>query len=97
MKAPEHYLASSAVFEGSRGDGEVVLQSSDPRDPPLIDPKFLSHPFDRRTAIEAVRKTLEFIDTPSLATDQNRLIAGPEKLDDQSILVCVILLLLELF
>ena len=89
MKAPEHYLVTAAAFSGNRGDGEITLQSSDPMDPPVINPKFLTHPFDRRVAIESVRGTLEFMNTPSIAEDQDSLIAGPQGPDDESILVCV--------
>lgn len=67
--------------------GTVRLRSSEPGDPPLIDPGFLSHPFDRRLAIEAVRETLKLIDVEHLARDQKELAAGPTSRGDDEILV----------
>lgn len=87
MQESEQYLATAVAFNGNHGDGEITLKSSDPNDPPLINPKFLSHPFDRRVAIESVRETLEFMNTPSIAKDQDRLIAGPTGPNDEEILV----------
>ena len=72
---------------GSQVAGEVKLRSGNPNDPPLIDPKFLSHPFDRRVAIESVRETLEFLSLPGLAKDQIRLATGPSGRSDEEILV----------
>ena len=72
---------------GFQGTGEINLRSGNPDHPPLIDPKFLSHPYDRRVAIEAVRDALEFLDMPYLAKDQIRLATGPEGRSDEEILV----------
>ena len=79
----------AAAFEGNfAARGSVTLKSTDPKDPPVIDPKFLAEPFDRRVAIEAVRETLKLLDMPQLAKDQVRLAAGPENQSDEAILVC---------
>ena len=72
---------------GSQAAGEVKLRSGNPKDPPLLDPKFLSHAFDRRVAIESVREVLEFMDLPGLAKDQIRLATGPSGRSDEEILV----------
>ena len=89
MQAPDKYIAMAAAFEGNfAARGSVTLKSADPKDPPVIDPRFLAEPFDRRVAIEAVRETLKFLDTPQLAKDQVRLAAGPENQSDEAILVC---------
>lgn len=79
----------AVAFEGNySARGSVTLKSADPKDPPLIDPKFLAEPFDRRVAIEAVREGLRFLDSPQIAKDQVRLAAGPEDRSDEAILVC---------
>lgn len=87
MKAPEKYLATAVAFMGGQAAGEVKLRSGNPKDPPLVDPKFLNHPFDRRVAIEAVREAFEFLDLPGLAKDQVRLAMGPIGRSDEDILV----------
>ena len=86
-KGAEQYLATAVTFMGGQATGEVKLRSKDPKDPPLIDPKFLSHPYDRRVAIESVREALEFLDLPNLAKDQVRLAKGPAGRSDEEILV----------
>lgn len=70
-----------------QASGEVTLRSADPKEPPLIDPKFLAHPFDRRVAIESVREALEFLDTPSVAEHRERISSGPLDRSDEEILV----------
>lgn len=67
--------------------GSVKLRSADPKDPPLIDPNFLSHPYDLRVAIESVREALELLDLPDLAKDRVRLATGPTGRSDEEILV----------
>ena len=79
----------ATAFEGNyAARGSVTLKSADPKDPPVIDPKFLAEPFDRRVAIEAVRETLKLMDSPEMAKDQVRLAAAPEDRSDEAILVC---------
>ena len=51
------YLVIALAFPGAHGTDVSKLQSSNPDDPRLIDPKFLEHPFDQRLAIESVRDT----------------------------------------
>ena len=86
-KAPELYLASAVAFPGTEDGGKVSLRSTDPKDHPLIDPNFLSSPFDRRLAIEAVRETVELLDTPLVAEGRIRWAAGPSGMGDEEILV----------
>ena len=74
-------------FKGGNGTGEVHLSSSDPSDHPIIDPNYLSHPFNRRIAIEAVRETLDLFDEPCLAKDRISYAAGPKGRTDGDILV----------
>ena len=68
--------------------GSVQLRSSDPSDPPMIDSQLLSHPFDRRVAIESMRETLSFLDKPAMAKDTLRLIGEPEGRSDEELWVC---------
>ncbi|MCJ1455564.1 hypothetical protein MMC28_005919 [Mycoblastus sanguinarius] len=86
VKAPEKYLATAVAFMNGQSAGEVKLRSADPNDPPLVDPNFLSHPFDCRVAVESIREALEFISLPGLAKDQVRLATGPTGQSDEEIL-----------
>ncbi len=87
VKAPEKYLATAVAFPGNHTTGEVTLQSTSPTDPPNINPYFLTHPFDKRLAIESVRETLKFLNQPLMSKDSTRLAAGPEGDGDEDILV----------
>ncbi|RHZ69804.1 hypothetical protein CDV55_105813 [Aspergillus turcosus] len=53
------YIALGVFLLCEQSSGEVRLQSSNPDDPLLFDPKFLSHPFDRRGCIEILRDALQ--------------------------------------
>ena len=87
MKAPDKYLSTAVAFPGNHGTGELKLLSSNPSDHPLIDPKFLTHPFDKRVAIESVRETLEFLGKTQMAKSTVRLAAGPTGNTDEDVLV----------
>ena len=67
--------------------GELSLRSTDPNEPAIIDPKFLSHPFDRRVAIETIREVLELLDEPALAEDNVSFAEWPKGRDDEEIYV----------
>lgn len=66
--------------------GEVRLQSSNPDDPLLFDPKCLEHPFDQRAAIEMYKHMLELSAHPSFAKDTVGTIMGPKSESDEDIL-----------
>jgi len=77
-------LAAFPMNEQSRG--EVTLQSKDPRDPPIMDPKLLSHPFDQRVAIESLRDVMEFSAHPAYARDTLAAIHVPKSNSDEDLL-----------
>lgn len=80
------YLCLPGFLMNVQSRGEVRLQSSNPDDPLLFDPKFLSHPFDRRAAVEMFRHVLEVAKHPSLAKDNISTLLGPESESDEDIL-----------
>ncbi len=47
--------------------GSVCLASRDPGQAPLIDPRYLSHPEDMPTLVEATVRALEIMEAPALA------------------------------
>ncbi|MDE9440022.1 hypothetical protein EWS82_13165, partial [Staphylococcus xylosus] len=58
--------------------GEVTLQSADPNVPLKFDPNFLSHPFDGRVCIEALRAGMAAIRHPLFAKDSEADIIVPK-------------------
>jgi len=58
-------LNSYTVRPKSRG--HVALRSSDPRDPPIVDPNFLSDPHDLRISTEGVKISCEIFSQSSLS------------------------------
>lgn len=48
--------------------GEVRLASTDPRQAPLIDPKFLSHPDDLETLVAGFKRTRAILEQPALTS-----------------------------
>ena len=87
LQETDCYLGFVVAFMNNQSVGEVRLQSANPGDNPVIDQKFLSHPFDRRVAIESVRNVLEFLDDSRFAEDRIRMAAAPSGRTDEEIYV----------
>ncbi|KAF6804213.1 glucose-methanol-choline oxidoreductase [Colletotrichum sojae] len=69
----------------SQARGEVTLKSSDPRDPLLIDPKYLSDPFDVVNLREALREGLNLMKTRTMGEHFVRPIFSPKSNSDEDI------------
>ncbi|KAI1215022.1 GMC oxidoreductase [Annulohypoxylon truncatum] len=72
-----NYSCLLVFLYNAQSRGEVTLQSADPDAPPLIDPKFLSSPFDRRAAVEILKDVNRFLRSEGYAKDTVSTIAGP--------------------
>jgi choline dehydrogenase-like flavoprotein len=64
--------------------GSVTLQSFDPSTPPLIDPHFLTHPFDRRVMIDGLREVMRIQRAPVFASRTLKTL-GPASDSDEDI------------
>ena len=69
----------------AQNSGTVTLSSSDPADPPLCDPKFFSHPFGRRVAIEATREVMAVVNGAEFQKDTTGLLHGPKSMSEEDI------------
>ncbi len=87
LKPTDTYLSVLGFVMNPQSTGFVRLQSNNPIDKILIDPQFLSHTFDRRTVIEAIRHVIELIETPAVSKDTIRVVRGPKSKSDKDILV----------
>jgi choline dehydrogenase-like flavoprotein len=75
------------VLLNGKSRGEITLRSANPADPPVTDPKFLTHPFDQRVAIETSRKCMEIAALQPFAKDILDVVAGPKSSSDEDLLV----------
>ncbi|KAA8650289.1 hypothetical protein EYZ11_001350 [Aspergillus tanneri] len=80
------YLCTTVFLMNEQSSGEVQLQSSNPDDPLLFNPKFLSHPFDRRACIDIYRHALEVYKHESFTKDTISILIGPASESDDDIL-----------
>jgi choline dehydrogenase-like flavoprotein len=81
-----NYATLAGFLYNSQARGEATLQSADPNMPLKFDPKVLSHPFDRRSAIETLRSAMRISEHPSFAKDTVATIAAPKSMSDEDIL-----------
>ncbi|KAF2666024.1 alcohol oxidase [Microthyrium microscopicum] len=80
-------LESILVFvQNNESRGSVTLQSADPTLPALFDPKFLTHEYDQRVAIEVMRDVLNVSDSPEFQADTISMLHGPKSRSDEDIL-----------
>ncbi|KAK5057848.1 hypothetical protein LTR84_011849 [Exophiala bonariae] len=82
----ETYMTHELLLQNNLSRGTVSLQSANPRDLPRIDPRFLQHPYDKRIAIETVRKAIAIGRTRAYRSNIQRMVHGPNGDDDESIL-----------
>lgn len=84
---PEHsYMTFELLLQNNLSRGTLALRSNNPSEPPIIDPAFLSHPYDKRIAIETVRQALSIGKSGVYADVIRDMVHGPRGDDDASIL-----------
>ncbi|KAL3420704.1 glucose-methanol-choline oxidoreductase [Phlyctema vagabunda] len=86
LTAEDNYLCALGFPMNPQSEGYVRLASADPKDPPLVDPQLLSHPFDRRVAIEALRSVMDLLEAPVFQKETVKMIGGPKSRSDADIL-----------
>jgi choline dehydrogenase-like flavoprotein len=80
------YVCLAVMLMNEQSVGEARLQSSNPDDPLLFDPKFLDHPFDRRACIDIYRHLMEVMKHRSFAKDTLSTTLGASSESDEDIL-----------
>ncbi|KAI1136875.1 GMC oxidoreductase [Hypoxylon sp. FL0543] len=90
MLAPEltaqNYSCLLTWYYNAQSRGEATLQSSDPDVPLRFDPKYLATPFDRRVAIEALRKVYRFANHGPYSESNTAQLIGPKSGSDEDLL-----------
>lgn len=88
LQPTDSYLCALNFVMNPQSTGTVTLNSADPSDAPIIDPRLASHPYDRRVLIEGYRKLVNLLKAPVFAKDTVRMVGGPEAGTDEEIWVC---------
>ena len=87
LQPTDCYLTALAFVMNPQSYGEVTLKSANASDPPIIDPKLLSHPFDQRVMIEAMRKMMDYLEAPAFKKNTIEMIGCPKSRSDGDIWV----------
>jgi choline dehydrogenase-like flavoprotein len=70
-----------------QSEGEVTLNSADPADAPVSDPKLLSHPYDKRVMIETMKSMMDYLEAPVFKKNTVKMIGCPKSRSDEDIWV----------
>ncbi|KAF2842835.1 GMC oxidoreductase [Patellaria atrata CBS 101060] len=76
-------LCASGMAVQSRG--AVTLASTNPQDPPVCDPKMLTHPWDRLNWVDNVKRLHAFFAIPDIAKETVAPFHVPESASDEDI------------
>lgn len=81
-----NYSCLLVFYYNAQARGEVTLQSPDPNTPLKFDPKFLSTPFDRKVAVEALRDAFRVAKHEGYTKNNVAMLAGPKGDSDEDLL-----------
>jgi choline dehydrogenase len=85
---PDRSFSSNVTVQmNSASTGSITLRSKDPTIQPLIDPNFLSNPYDKVTMIAAVRAEMRLMATNKMKEHYIGPIFGPKSDSDEDIMV----------
>ena len=82
VEADASILVIEGLCQNMLSQGVLTLSSTDPRELPVVDPRYLSHPYDRRVVIETVRDILDIVNAPSLTAITKNVLYGPRSTVD---------------
>ena len=78
-----HGLSCHVCLLRPKSRGEVTLNSADPLDDPLIDPKFLSHPDDVKDLVEGYKKMMSILNKDPVNKYTSNHVQRPVDLNDE--------------
>lgn len=85
--APGHrHRTLGIILMNPQSRGRITLNSASPTDPPNISINALSHPYDQRAMIEAMKSAMRFSRMPSWAAGTSGVAAEPSSESDEHIL-----------
>ena len=79
------YVTIVAFAMTPQSRGTVTLKSADPKDPPVCDPQFMAHPWDRKVMIDGTRQCYHLLQHPRLSKDAVKPLVAPKSDSDEDI------------
>lgn len=86
VEAGQSFITFELLLQNNLSHGTVTTRKTREGTSLLINPKFLDHPYDRRIAIETVRKALDISKASTYIAEIEEMVHGPQDDDDDSIL-----------
>ena len=74
-----HGFTVHATLMRPKSRGTVTLQSANPADAPLIDPKYLSHPDDLQTLVKGTQMAWDVLQAPAMAPHRGKMLYPLER------------------
>lgn len=71
----------------SQARGDIKLASSNPEDPPLVNPNYLDHPFDVIAMKEGMKTAMKIMGTPTMKKHYIKPILTPKSDSDEDVMV----------
>lgn len=82
----DEFMGLTIMLMNPQSRGEVTLASKNPAAKPILDPAYLSHPYDRQTIIDGVREALAYVRSTFLSNYVCRETQVPKSDRDEDIL-----------
>lgn len=85
LQSGSAYLSAVVFLMNPQSRGQLKLSSSDAREHPLIDFGYLTSAFDKKAMLEAIKESMRFLETSSLAKYFKGYIHAPKSSSDSDI------------
>ncbi|KAF4630105.1 hypothetical protein G7Y89_g8033 [Cudoniella acicularis] len=95
LRPTDCYVAGIAFVMNPQSYGSVTLASANPSDSPIIDPKIVSHPYDRRVMIEGLRQMMDLLEAPVFKKETVKMVGCPKGRSDEEIWLSAITVFTE--
>jgi choline dehydrogenase-like flavoprotein len=87
LPANHAYLSDVIFLMNPQSRGQVTLASNNPKDAPLIDVGYLSHSFDKRAMLLAIKESMMLFENSTLAKYFKGYVLGPKSSSDEDVKV----------
>ncbi|EQL30526.1 hypothetical protein BDFG_07010 [Blastomyces dermatitidis ATCC 26199] len=79
------YLSIVVCLMNMQSKGEVTLKSANATNHPVIDPNYMSHPFDRKMLTLAIRETMKFFESGAILQEFKAYVLALRSQSDEDI------------